>query len=485
MTQFWSNVGRRPVFPYDGGFHEVADKMNYGFDTLEKEKIDENWIFDASGTNSSGVYWPKQYKIDVNWGDVFKFVIPIGKLSSGQVFESEPVVYMCDMFKHFKDFRNFVMGIHEERAPLTHNHLEVLTNGSNPVLSSDKLDLVLRNNRQNIRGGTVTVFSPDGLFGKETQTNSDEELKPENAFCVQVTPDRSGIGLVDFSMLLNGYEFDQRRALFITDDTSVKKEEKDGILTVENGDLRFKVSPSYADSAYSLMYGENEWFFSSFPSLEPYAWWNPFVGGLKSYIEKFGNLLVLREKITAEFVTETDSHGNAWTGIRCDVAVENFDLYKGVRYSQFYLTLPGVPVMCHFFRVKNDTGRFLDANMYYWLNLSGKEGLKEITAELKEGALECKVHTNGGEESLMYDNLLKVSYNKENPRPEKLYIFKDAKRDKGDNEFEFDIDIATCFSSMKNSAPDGESFTTLPVFCILTEKDLKAEDLEDLKRISF
>ena len=484
-TEFWTNIGRRAIFPYDGGIHAVADKMNYGFDTLDQEKIDENWIFDASDSCPSGVYWPKQYKPDFNWGEAFKFEFQAGTLSPGQHYETEPIVYMCDVFKNFKDFRNFVLGIHEERAPFLRNHLEVIVNGGNPVLSDDTLELVLRNNRQNIRGGTVTISSPNGLFKEEKQTNPDDELRYENTFNVAVTSDNTGIGLAEFSMQLSGFEFKKRRALLSTDGTTIKMDEHEGIFTVENRSLQFRASPSFSDTVYSLKYGENEWLFSNYPSLESYSWWNPFAGGLKTNLERFGNSLVLREKITAEFTTETDSLGNTWSGIRCDVYVENFDEYKGVRYSQYYLTLPGVPVMCHLLRVENGTGRFLDADLHYFLNLSGEETLTEITAEFKEGSLECKVHPGKAEEEQRYDRLVKVSRCKENQRPEKLFIFKDSANDKEEQVFEYDINIALCYASMKGNAPNGESFTTTPVFCILTEKDLTLEDLEDLKRISF
>jgi len=398
---------------------------------------------------------------------------------------------MCDVFKNYKDFRNFVLGIHDERTIFTHNHLEVIVNDGNPVLSGDTLELTVRNNRQNIHGGTVTVSSPDGTFKEETQNNPDDELRTENAFTVAVTSDNTGIGLVDFSMLLSGVEFDKRRALLIADDTTIKTGEHDGVLTVDNGNLKFKVSPGISDVVHSLRYGENEWLFSNHPLLESYSWWNPFVGGLKTSLDRFGSNLVLREKITAEFTTEKDTFGNIWSGIRCDVHVEKFDVYKGIRYTQYYLTLPGVPVMCHFVRVKNGTGRFLSTDLKTFLFLSGEEGLSEIVAEFKEGNLECKIHPGIAEEELKYDHLVKVSRCKENPRPEKLYIFKDSSQSlanealKDEQIFECDINIAYCYSSVNGSAPNGESFTTTPVFCILTEKDLTLEDLEDLRRISF
>jgi len=484
-SELWTNVGRRPIFPYDGEIHEVADKMNYGFDTIEKEKLDENWVFDESGGSPSGVYWPPQYSPDVTWGDVLKFEFPIGELSPEQSFETDPIVYMCDVFKNFRDFRNYVLGIHEESKPIPHNHMELIVNGNNPVVSADTLELILRNNRQNIRDGTVSVSSPDGTFPSETQTNPDEELRPENTFRVPITPGHSGINLADLSFRLSGYEQKTRRALLITDDTVLKTEERDNIFTVENGKLRFSATPSFSDAAYSLQYGDNEWFFSNYPSTESYSWWNPFVGGIKSYPVPMGNSLVLREKINASFTSETDRLGNVWTGIKVDVTVEKYDHFKGLCYTHFYMTLPGVPVLCHFTKLVNNTGRYMDMELCSLVFFSGKETLSEIGAVLKEGNLECKVSLGGVEDSLRYDRLVTISRNGDDLRPEKLYVFKDSERDNGKQHFEYDINIAYSEINAKGKVADGENFTTKPVFCILTEKELAEEDLDDLRRISF
>jgi len=484
-TQFWSNVGRRVVFPYDGGIHEVSDKMNYGFDTLDERKIDENWAFDASGGCPSGLYWPKQYKPSVKWGDLLVFEIPAGKLFPGQTFESEPFVYMCDVFKNFNDFRNFVLGVNVERTPYTHNHLELITNNGNPVVSAGSLELILRNNRFNIRGGCVAVSSQDDTFSGEMQTNPTDELRTENTFNVPVKSDRSGIGLVNYSFCLSSFEQDIRRAVFIPDDSMIMTDEKDGVFTVENGKLRFMASPGFSDAVYSLQYNDKEWFFSNYPSLESYAWWNPFVGGLKTHLTRMGCSLVLREKITAVFTSETDVLGNTWSGVRTDVYVENFDEYKGMHYSQYYLTLPGVPVMCYFTKVMNGSGRFMETELFSLLAVSGKEILPEITAELKEGDISCKVCLGGTEEMLRYDYLVKIARGGGDSRPEKLYVYRDGERDNGKQHFEYDINIATCDFNSKFSFEDGGSYTTMPIFCILSEKDLSCDDLEDLKKITF
>jgi len=484
-TEFWSNVGRKIVFHYDGALHEVTDKMNFGFDTLDTEKIDENWIFDISEYAPQGVYWPKEYKPDARWGDLLVFEVPTGILEPGKTFESEPIVYMCDVFKNFKDFRNYVLGTHEDNQPFTHNHLEYIANNYNPVLSSGSLELTVRNNRQNIREGTVTVSSPNGIFTKEEQSNPKDELKAENTFNVPVTPDNTGIGLVNFSILLSGFDKNVQRVLLMTDDTKLITENNEGVLSVTNGKLCYKANAGFSDAVFSLKYGENEWFFSNYPSSEPCSWWNPFVGGLKTYPVPMGNSLVLREKITAAFVTETDNFGNVWTGISTTVTVENYDKFEGCSYTQYFLTLPGVPVLCHFTRFKNNTGRYLDTELCSLLFNSGKDDIKNLRAEMEIDNTKYKVQLDGAEEMLWYSRYVKIFRGGEKPCDEKFYVYRNVEYDNGQQYFEYDIWIAYCESKSKAGIADGETFTTVPMFCILTEKDLNFEALDELKRIMF
>jgi hypothetical protein len=409
-----------------------------------------------------------------------------GELIPKQEIETGPVVYMCGVFKDYQSFRDFVLGVSDEDARLPRNHLEVVANSLNPVLSTDRLSLVLRNNRQNIREGEVAVSSPDGLFAGESQENPPETLREENAFLVSPAPDGSGIGLVDFTLELSGFEKKIRRALLITDDTKIVSDEQGGVLTVTNGKIRFMLSPGFSDAVYSLAYEEREWLFSRYPSIEPYSWWNPFIGGLKGWLENMGDSLVLREEITASFTSETDNFGNVWTGIRADVAVEKFNNYKGMRYSNYYLTLPGVPVLCHFMKLENKTGRYLDAEMNSLLFASGEEGMSDLCVNLaEENGSGNVLNASSTGEWVRYDCFASFSRKCENPRSEKLYVFRDSSSDRERPCFEYDADTACCDFSMKGSIPDSESHTTKPTFCILTEKDLSPESLEDLKRVEF
>jgi len=119
------------------------------------------------------------------------------------------------------------------------------------------------------------------------------------------------------------------------------------------------------------------------------------------------------------------------------------------------------------------------------LMLAGKESLSELCVELAEENLKCKIRPGSLDDEKYYDRLIKISNEGEHPRPEKLYVYKDSERDNGKQYFGLDDNIVFCDYNMKNYVPDGKHYTTMPIFCILAEKDLVQEDLEDFKRISF
>jgi len=485
QTEFWTSVGRRAVLHYDGDFHRVADDMVFGFDSIVYEKIDENWVFDMNPENPAGIYWPKQYKPTIEWGDLLKFTCPIGELQPGQSFETETFAFMCGVFKDYHAFRNYVVGVYSEKVPFARNHLECIANAGNPVLSQGTLSLTVGNNRLKTWEGIITVLSPDELFTGVLQEDLDDELRPETTLIASVAADKSGICSARFSLDLSGFEKDVERTLLVTDNTEIISKERSGVFTIENNELSYSLAPGNSDAVYSMKYGKNEWMFSRYPSLEPYAWLNPFVGGLRSFPENM-DTNVLREDITACFTSETDTYGNKWTGIRADVTVEKFEEYKGMRYSQYYLTLPGVPVLCHYLRLHNESGRYVEPEIYSLLFMSGKEDLEDTVAEMTtDEKTKYRLCFTGDGHEMHYDRLISFSREGESHRPEKLYVYKEPLGDKCKSSLEYDIDFAYCEFDMQGSIPSGSHFTTKPLFCLLTEKTLTLESLKDLSKIEF
>jgi len=483
---FWTSVARRSMFSYDGEIHEINDNTNYGFSDLHSEKIDENWIFDNSVNNKSGMYWDKEYKPTARWGDELLFEYDTGELAQGAVFETKPSVYMSGIFTDCKDFRNYVLGINEETVPYAVNPLDININNHNPFINTEtaKINAVIKNNRFKIYSGDIKFTSPDGLFDESIQTNPEKEAVETNIFDLAINKKMPGIYLTELDFDFQLWKKNHKRALFVADkNAKILTDEKDGIYTIINGKLSYKVSPKYFAAVYSMKYGENEWLFSKYPVHEPYAWWNPFIGGINMNIWQMNANLTVREKMTAEFVAVRDNFGTEWTGIKSVVSINEFPDHKGLSYEQYYVTQPGLPVLCYFVKFINNTGGYkhigYDMNAY----ISGKENLTDIYAHITNDNQDYDLRM--GDAWGDSDNFIKVSYENKSKRDEKLYVYTDNGRNNGGIGVASDINQGGVWTNGNTNIINGGSSVMRPVFFILTEKELTVHSIGDLDRIVF
>lgn len=487
QEQIWSNVGRRCIFHYDGQFHEVKDNTAYAFGDIDSEKIDENWIFDNSVYNKSGVYWDKDYKPQAKWGDELIFEHEINELAPNTSFETKPFVYMSGVFTNVREFRNYVLGIDETIAPYTYSPLEINVNGYNPFINTntDKIEVVIKNNRLKLYGGDIKFNSSDGLFNESIQTNPDKDIVEQNKFNLVLNKKSPGIYLtdIDFKFQIERYH---KRVFFIADKSSkVTTDEQNGNYIVDNGKLCYKVAPEYSDAMYSLKYGDNEWLFSKYPNLEPYSWWNPFIGGIQINIWGMNASFLQREKRTAEFVTVKDNFGTEWTGIKTTVTINEFTEHKGLTYEQYYVTQPSLAVLCYFVRFINNTGGYkhigYDTNTY----ISGKDNLSDIYGFVKTDEKE-EYRAKMGDTWLGADRLVKISFEGKITRDEKLYVYTDHSRNNGGIGINSDINQCNIyFNGNTNSLFNNTTRTFRPVFYILTEKEITLDSVVDLEKVIF
>ena len=483
---FWSSAARRSVFCYDGKIQEIKNNDTYGFSDIHSEKIDENWIFDNSVYNKSGMYWNKRYKPVTRWGDELLFEYETGELLPGAEFKTKPNVYMSGIFHNFREFRNYVLGINDEINPYTEEPLDININSRNPFIKTKtkKITAKIKNNRLKIYSGDIKINSKEGLFDEIIQINPENEIVGSNIFDLQLNKTNPGIYLAKIDMDFQVWKKSEKRILFTAEKSGkILTEEKNGVYKINNGIIEYKTDPKYFSAVYSLKYKENEWLFSKYPIHEPYSWWNPFIGGISMNIWQMNANLAVREKTSVEFVVIKDNFKTEWTGVKSVVSINEFSDHLGLSYEQYYLTLPNLPVLCYFVKFINNTGAYkhigYDMNAY----ISGKENLGDIYAKTINEKDEYDLRIGdawGGS-----DKLVKFSFEKNSKRDENLYIFTDNERNNGGLGVSSDINTCCAYTSANTNIKNGESSSLRPVFFIFTEKELKAEYMCDLERIIF
>jgi len=478
------------VYSYKGQITQNFDtpKANGHIDGLSginPDYFDENWVFEASPTHPKGYCWPAEYKPAMKWGGHFSFEIDPGKLAPGQVFVSKPVVYALGLFSNYNDFRNYARQIYNTDPMVPTYNVDVVLNGYNPFIVPSATDVKLEviNNREQVLEGTIHVSS-SGVFADTSQTNPEEEVVERNTFDLSMQGGKD-IQLATIALNTIRFEKNYTRAMFFPMGEIVKTQEGTNY-SVSNGAITFKADPVYGNVCYSLTDKKGqEWLLSKYPNHEPFSWFNPFLGGIRvNPPGTYSAVTILKEKRTADFAEMRDNFGNVWQGICLTLEVNEFEKYKGAIYKNYFMTLPGLPVLCTFFQFENGTGEYKSDTVTMGSYLSPDDDAKNVVIEATtKNRMDYRFRMGSEDlDELNFENLLTMS----SSRKEKLYMFHGNKHNKKLNYFWANNDIpVTAGTDMTVSAAAGGTFTSSPLFFIVSDKDLTSGALDDLERIRF
>ena len=495
----WIPLGRDTHFHYNGKITTtkeglVVDETIYGLEDIDPDKWTENWIFEANLRNPRGICWPAGYKPSVKWGNYLSFESELGELAPGQTHETQPVTIAYGMFTRANDFRNYAMGIYNRQQLEMEYPLEVKTNNYNPFVTGNSFKLELINNRSTMLKGEVRVDSIDDSFEPQSQTNTDDgEATAGNSFELKLNAtdyplpvDVDGISLASLRLDLALFQKTYNRAVFFPVGEITQRMEGDAYV-VSNGRVTFKAAAAYASALYSLTTGPDdapvEWLENRYPNHEPYAWFNPYIGGIQMNPNGMNPLTAMKEKVTASFAQMTDNHGNQWQGICTTMTVTEFEAHKGAVYESYYLTLPGLPMVCNFFRFINNTGVFKESVESTIAFPKVAEKLTDVRIESTNPDMR-RHNQRAGEswQTARFINTIKLT----GDRPESLYVFHGNKMATGsDNRAISENKVITVRTDCEIGIANGESFTSRPTFYLITQTDLPDGALDDLERIVF
>jgi len=501
---YWLILGNETTFCYKGQITQNhngsnPDGVHDGLSGIDGDGFEENWVFEASNVHSRGYCWPPGYKPGgFDHGSRVAFEIDLGNMAPGAVFETEPVMYVYGHFTHYNDFRDFAAGCYKKvsdttvpvpRVDVRLNGYNLFMDGSAPI---KPISLEMINNRETVMEGKVRVSSP--LFDTQEQINPEaDEPTPGNAFLLPVklpVGEINGIELINLETDLATYEKSLNRALFFSKG-QVNLKQTGSVYSANNGKITFKVDPAYGPGCYSLTTHTSndedqaqEWLLHEHPDHKPFSWWNPFLGGIQFNPPDMNNITILKECIHGDFTEIKDRHGNLWQGIRTTLTIKENDDLKGGVYESYFVTLPGLPVLCTFFRFINHTGVFRKDNVTLDAFIKAGADIKDVYAELADSDNRQYRLRMGTVDlpDICFQNEIKIT----DFRRESLYAFHgnryngSSNKVHGNNKYPVALDI-----HMEVSTAPSKAFVSDPTFFIITEKDLPKGALDDLERITF
>ena len=506
---YWLALGQHTTFRYNGQFtqnHDTprTDGPHYGIDALDPDLFEENWIFEANPAGGRGFCWPPDVKPGFQWGNMAIFETDLKQINPGQTVETPKITHAYGLFTEFGAFRNYALGLWDKNNYVPYRRVEVRLNGYNPFVTEQEVALDVVNNRETLLAGDICVSSD--LFETQVQTNEndddDDDDDDENGAEIDEDDDDENDAVTkenNFTLAFNNppavsqlcvdmnlatYEKSYHRVLFAPRGEVSQK--KDGTnLTVTNGAITFCADATYGSVCYSLKIADGaEWLLNQYPEHKPFAWFNPFLGGIRVIPEHMNNVALLKEEIAADFTEVKDNFGNVWRGIRTTLTFKEDDQLKGGTFETYFVTLPGLPLLCAFFRFVNNTGVFKNFVPEFDAFLQPVDGEVPFKVEItdKHGVSQNLQYGAGADMEVDFENTAKII----GLRPQKLYLFHGNKNNGKTNEISGDVKYPLGLDTyMECTAAPGETFTGSPVFYLMTEVDLPAGALDDLERVKF
>ncbi|MFP4662006.1 MAG: hypothetical protein ACLFPF_07445, partial [Halanaerobiales bacterium] len=508
------------VMPYDGDIIELNSSDSLEWECWDPKLLTENWLFNKYKRTSSGFYWSPSTELKISeWHLMVEE--KIGKITAGNSKTSEPLYITIDTYNNWHDVRNFAFkkyGIKEEKMdcyfpkpdnklcseenkssyttdvespPYTEDTISISVNQGNPFIDDD-FELAVKRYRKSNIVGNVSISSAQNKFDVLSTNIKEGEAEREERFDIRIdkpkkiNTDDKNHDTLNVKINLDSMIVEKKKAVFFYNsegkvDRTLVTDKGNEVHVVKNGELEFRASDRFAPTLYSLSYKGKEWLDSVYPEVSPRSWWNPWSGGILTHPEDLKNITVHEAERSVEFADLTDNKGNKWQGICIEMKYNGHEKYKGLTVKQYYLSLPGLPLLLLTNKVIQNTG--------YYFNYTGftTEMFFKPGKELKDCWL--KHYKNNGE-GILYkagtsgydiyseDNLIIGGKDRKNL----LQVYQTG------NEPIWGImnlEVLGVFVENKISAQDGENRYTYPTIVLLNNREIEAGLLKNLKNIKF
>ncbi len=295
----------------------------------------------------------------VSFNHVFlRLVSEIKDIGPGESFVTKPVICAVDRFDSWQSFRRY-MGYNTPIKPVKQD-FHCMVNGDNPFIEDGQIEITFEEVKKIPVEGKVRVVSQVDAFNPVEQTLTFTDNKASTTMTYDKMPELDVL-LMDIDTINKSIK--RNKAVYFKGSEAVTTEkciEHDmDVFKVSNGLITIKSAPAFAAGIYSMVYKGAEWLDSSFPTPAIKGWWNYWTGGMHTMPDNLSYASAYEEVKQAEFVTIKDNMSNMWSGIKTTLCIEKQKELKGIKVEEYFLLLPGVPVICQYAVMTQETNKYL------------------------------------------------------------------------------------------------------------------------------
>lgn len=347
------------VIPYNNKIITMENDIDFFGALWSPKNVTENWIFIKGKKYTRGISWSNECELKIS-NNQFSFDSHYKVLKSGKKEKSKSLFVGTNSFLNYHDLREFSLGkTLEKEEPIFSTECSI--NNGNPFSTSDISVNIVEHKKMDLEG-VIIVKNDKKIYERAFKEN---ELLKAYEFNLTSNKDRTlltvDINLVADQVRMKRLVYKKSRTEIINKISKISQKE---VLSVNNGLLEFKSALDFAPAIFSIEFNNKEWLSSSFPTPCSKSWWNPWIGGSFWRPVALSLSSILEEKSTSEFVDKKDNFGNIWSGIKISTVIEKNEKNKGMAWHQYYLTLPGVPVLVDFIEVDQNKFEFLKSEVF-------------------------------------------------------------------------------------------------------------------------
>lgn len=339
------------ILPIDDKILEIDQKTPESLIAFESDNVDENWVITKKGDNSVFLAWHDDH--DANITGELGIASHFEKIEPGRKYVTKPILCAIDSFDDTHQFREFANSKRLERKRIV-SSVDFAVNNYNPFINGAFDATIVLHSSVEIKGEATLAVGDKSFKGQIA------EGKKSLTFDQLPLPDQPQLTKLD-GYLWNRH---QNRCKIVFPSTGEMKHEvidDNGLKAhrIDNGMIDLRISPEYGPVLYHLGYRGRNMFDTSYPEHKPRSWWSPFLGGC--YDDTFlGERAKTEMRFEPRVAHVKDNLGNIWEGFAVDLALPKKHSLAGVEYTDYFLTLPGVPLLLHTIGIRSTGGRFLD-----------------------------------------------------------------------------------------------------------------------------
>lgn len=263
---------------------------------------------------------------------------------------------------------------------------------------------------------------------------------------------------------------------------AISHSERDGILTIATSQLKFKSHVGTHPGIFSLEYQGKQVLDVSYPQPQARGWFNPWYGGISFSDSHNGAGRLMKGTSKQEYVELSDNFANNWQGIKISTTFTKKDDWKdGYTISQYYLTLPNIPLLICFAKI-DVADKFLTNKHYLAFSLnSGAGKLSDYTSEALIDEKYHKKHNCGATMSELEAKVVKIS-----KQDEFSFISFSAVENPETEVLAFDSLLAVNNDYRFKRRNTSDNHLIFPIqFVVFTDEFPKYEELSKINQIHF